>query len=532
LNTSARTLGSQRNIRALVVGLGILALTWELCAWISAGDDQMLILIGLICAVLGITVFILNDWRSGFYLFLGWLLIEDLPRKFLGNNMAIYFAKDFLVGMTYVSFLIAKRRRHFELFRPAFWVPLCLFFWLALIQVFNWWAPSLMFGVLGMKLYFYYVPLMFVSYALVRTPEDLHRFLVFSSFFAILISTVGVIQSTVNINFLNPEKLAPELVALGNLERTSPLTHLRLQAPTGVFVSASRFGWYLTVVWILAVATLGYFLLARRRGSVWAFLAIGTVSAAVMLCGVRQVIIFVVASAFIMTAGLLWGAPWRWGEGHRLAKALRYSLLAAGAGLIILLQFSPRTFNANWDYFSQTMSPSGSGSEFQRRVVDYPLLNLEMAFERPHWVMGYGTGTSSLGVQYIAEALHAPRFQVGVENGIGSLIVEMGLLGPFLWFGWVGALLISAWRIVRQVRRTAYFPVAFGIFWFSFLLLIVMSALTMNSYENFVSSAYLWILVGILYRLPQLAQLPQPVPVSKAQRFTRSSAMVARAESR
>jgi hypothetical protein len=77
-----------------------------------------------ICAVVAITVYILNDWRSGFYLFLAWLLLEDLPRKFLGNNMMIYFAKDFLVGVTYVSCLIARRRRQFETFRPPFWLPL------------------------------------------------------------------------------------------------------------------------------------------------------------------------------------------------------------------------------------------------------------------------------------------------------------------------------------------------------------------------------------------------------------------------
>src|SRR5437899_6647772 len=39
---------------------------------------------------------ILNNWRHGVYLFLAWLLFEDFARKFLGNNMAIYFAKDFL----------------------------------------------------------------------------------------------------------------------------------------------------------------------------------------------------------------------------------------------------------------------------------------------------------------------------------------------------------------------------------------------------------------------------------------------------
>ncbi|MGC1188533.1 MAG: hypothetical protein WA871_14185, partial [Candidatus Acidiferrales bacterium] len=520
MNTSIRTLGSSKNIRGVVAGLGILALTWELCAWISDGDNRMLIQLGLVIVVLGITVYILKDWRSGFYLFLGWLLLEDLARKFLGNNMMIYFAKDALVGVTYVSCLIAKRRRQFETFRPPFLLPLALFFWLALIQVFNSRAPSLLFGALGMKLYFYYVPLMFVSYALMRTSEDLRRFLVFSAVFGILISCIGLIQATININFLNPVNLAPELEELGHLGRMSPVTHRLIQVPTSVFVSGSRFSEYLIVVWILAVAMLGYVLLARARGAFFAFLAIGTVTAAVILCGAREPIILVCASALIMTAGLLWGAPLRWGQGRRLAKALRYAFLAAGAGLILLFQFSPKTLGANWAFFSETMSPTGKASQLQDRVVEYPLANFEKAFEDPHWLLGYGTGTNSLGGQYIAKALGASGLGIGVENGYGTLIVEMGILGPLLWIGWIYALLSASWRIVRQLRQTCYFPVAFAIFWFALILLTVMTYIAMSAYQNFVLNAYLWILVGILFRLPYLASLPQPAPVAPRERFS------------
>jgi hypothetical protein len=512
MNASASGLSRPRNIRGLLLGLGLLALTWELCEWISADNDKMILLVALGCAVLGITVYILKDWRSGFYLFLGWLLLEDLPRKFLGNNMAIYFAKDLLVGVTYVSCLIAKRRHQFETFQPPFWLPLILFFWLALIQVFNLSAPSVLFGVMGMKLYFYYVPLMFVSYALTRTPEDLRRFLIFSVVFGVILSVIGIIQATVDINFLNPVKLASELTDLGSLTRLSPVTHQLIRAPTSVFVSAGRFGEFLIVAWILAMTTLGYVVLAQRRGAWYAILAIGAVTGAALLSGSRATIIFVAASGLIMTAAFLWGAPWRWGHGRRLTKFLRYAFLAAGAGLILLLQLSPQTFGANWAFFSETMSPTGSGSELQDRVVEYPWSNLKLAFQHPDWLVGYGTGTDSLGGEYIAEILHAPEIR-GVENGMGTLIVEMGILGPILWLGWVCALLLAAWRIVRQLRQTAYFPVAFGIFWYAFILLIVMTYITIGAYQNFILNAYLWIMVGILFRLPYLAKLP-PQPVA------------------
>ena len=71
----------------------------------------------------------LNSWRNGFYFFLAWLLFEDFARKYLGNNMAIYFAKDVLVAVVYLSFFIASRRKEVALFRPPFLVPLLLFIW-------------------------------------------------------------------------------------------------------------------------------------------------------------------------------------------------------------------------------------------------------------------------------------------------------------------------------------------------------------------------------------------------------------------
>src|SRR5437764_13138481 len=44
------------------------------------------------------------------------------------------------------------------------------------MQTFNPASTSLIFGVLGLKLFFYYVPLLFVGYALLNSEEQLRRF--------------------------------------------------------------------------------------------------------------------------------------------------------------------------------------------------------------------------------------------------------------------------------------------------------------------------------------------------------------------
>jgi hypothetical protein len=512
MNESVSAITRSRQARGLLLFLSLVALVWVLSTWILTGSTEYLVMGGLVIAMIIITITILNDWRSGFFLFILWLLFEDLSRKYLGNSMVIYFGKDFLAAVTYSSLLAAKRRREVDLFRPPFLIPLTLFFFLAVVQSFNSWTPSLVYGLLGLKLYFYYIPLMFVGYALLRTGRDLEQFLVYNVALGLLIAVLGIIQSVVGLRFLNPPVLAPELQELGNLTRYSPITHIALPVPTSVFVSGGRFAWYVILVAILAMGAQAYMLLTRRRGAIYGFLGVGVAVVAAMQSGSRGSIIYVIMSALVLSAGFLWGAPWQWGQGHRLVKAVRRALLVGAAGLFLMVQFFPSSIGASWSFYSETLSPTSSASQLQDRTWDYPLKNLEEAFQHERWIIGYGTGTASLGLQYVAKLLGQRMLDISVENGFGTLIIEMGILGPILWLFWVGSLLLYSWRIVRQLRQSVYFPVAFSIFWYAFLLLIPFTYMAMNPYQNFVMNAYFWVLIGVLFRLPQLARTPQMVP--------------------
>ena len=89
------------------------------------------------------------------------------------------------------------------------------------------------------------------------------------------------------------------------------------------------------------------------------------------------------------------------------------------------------------------------------------------------------------------------------------MIVEMGIFAPFLWILWSVALLYRASKIVLDLRETRFFPIAFAIFWFAFLLLLPFTFGSLNNYQNYICNAYLWLLVGVLFRLPEvLAQSP------------------------
>src|SRR5437016_11477982 len=76
-------------------------------------------------AALGVLV--LANWRTGTYFFLIWLLVEDLPRKFLGNDMRLYFAKDVLAAILYLAFLAALVRGRVPRLKARFLGPFLLF---------------------------------------------------------------------------------------------------------------------------------------------------------------------------------------------------------------------------------------------------------------------------------------------------------------------------------------------------------------------------------------------------------------------
>ena len=516
MNRAATSITQPRQIRGLFLLIALMGVVATLSNWILTGSSQGLVIGGMLIALVIIVVNTLNDWRAGLFLFVLWLLFEDLARKFLGNGLIFFFGKDILAAITYASLLKAKAKGEVAWFRPPFMAPLGIFFGLALVQVFNTESPSIIYGLLGLKLYFYYVPLMYVGYALIENNRDLERLLVFNILPGLVIAVLGIIQSVVGLSFLNPTELAPELQALGNLTRASPLTRLTVPAPTSVFASSGRFAWYMIVLAIMALGAQAYLLLTRQKRAAWGFLGIGVAIVGAMQSASRGTIIYTAISALVLSAGFLWGAPWRWGQGHRLVKAVRRSMLVGAAGLFLMVQLFPTAIGANYAFYAETLAPTSSATELQYRAIDYPLGNLQKVFEHEKWPYGYGTGTASLGLQYVSRLLGQTAPQVWVESGWGVLIAEMGIIAPFLWIFWSAVLLYYSWRVVKQLRQTSYFPVALSIFWYAFLLLVPFTHMGMQPYQNYVMNAYFWLLVGVLFRLPHLARASQTVPAPVA----------------
>lgn len=496
---------------------------YKAAGYVIAGDMTGLTFVALALVGGAFIIAMLNNWRRGLYFFLTWLLFEDFARKYLGNNMAIYFAKDFLALVVYLSFFLAYRRKEVSFFRPPFLVPLLLFVWLGVMQVFNPASTHISYGILGFKLFFYYMPLMFVGYALINSETELRRFCYVNLGLAAVIVSLGIAQAILGHTFLNPSIIAEDIRDLSTNYRVAPISGVVLYRPNSIFVSAGRFGNFLLVSWLLVFGFSGYLLLRHKRGRRFAFVVLALTAAALALCSSRGVVLWCSGSAVVGSIAFLWGAPWRQREVTRVLRAVQRAVAGVVLGIALLLFLFPEALLSRVAFYTETLDPRSTASELQNRTWDYPLQNFLWAFSYPRWPYGYGIGTTSLGTQYVARFFNAKPPVIGVESGFGTLVIEMGIGGLILWFLMSFAILWSAWGVVKKLKGSPWFPLAFVIFWYAGLLLMPMTFTGLAAYEDFVLNAYLWLLLGVLFRLPTLtlsAQFANIPAEPQTRRFT------------
>jgi hypothetical protein len=484
--------------------LALLA-AYKIAGDIVSNDLTGLAYVGMVFVGGAGVIAILQDWRRGLYFFFAWLLLEDFIRKFLGNNMAIYFAKDFFLAVIYLSFLAACRRTDTKTFRPPFFLVLSSLIWFGVMQIFNPASTSVFFGLMGMKLYFYYVPLIAVGYALIDSEAALRRFFYVSLSIMLVIAALGIAQSILGPRFLNPAVMADDIRLLSETYRVAPISGVIVYRPTSVFVSAGRFSNMLIVNWFMVFGFSGYLLLRHRRGRAFCFVALAVTAAGCLMCGSRGAFMWSLGSGVIGAIAFLWGAPWRQGEALRMIRILQRALLGVALAVIVLFFAYPDAFLNRLAVYSETLDPRSSQSELVSRAHTYPLRNFLAAFDFDRWPYGYGIGTASLGGQYVARFFHVRPPENPVESGYGNLVLEMGIVGLCLWIIMSVAVVLSGWNVVKKLKGSPFFPLSFMLCLYSFVLLIPMTFAGIQPYEDFIMNAYLWLLLGVLFRLPKLA---------------------------
>src|SRR6266853_2033995 len=297
--------------------LGFMALfavsVYKAANYVIAGDMTSLAYVALLFIGSAFVVAMLNSWRKG-----------------------LYFAKDVLALVVYLAFFLAYRRKQVTSFRPPFLLPVLLFVWFGVMQVFNPASTNLSYGMLCLKLFLYYGPLLFVGYALLNSEQQLRHFFFVNMILVIVIASLGIAQSVLGHTFLNPERPADDIRELSTNYRVSPISGLLSYRPTSVFVSTGRFGNFLLVSLLLIVGFLGYLLLRHKKGRNLTFFALAIVSGAIVLGAARGTLLWAAGSVLVFAVAFIWGAPWRQREVIRVLRTFQRAALGIALGLVLL----------------------------------------------------------------------------------------------------------------------------------------------------------------------------------------------------
>jgi hypothetical protein len=92
----------------------------------------------------------------------------------------------------------------------------------------------------------------------------------------------------------------------------------------------------------------------------------------------------------------------------------------------------------------------------------------------------------------------------------------MGIVGLCLWILLSLAVVYSGWKVAKSLKGTPFFPLSFMFCLYSFVLLVPMTYAGIQPYQDFILNAYLWLLLGVLFRLPKLALAAQVAAASAA----------------
>lgn len=460
----------------------------------------------------GVAVFlslgILRNWRLGVLSFFVWILMEDFCRKWLGNNMLIYAAKDILIGITYFSYFFYgwKIRRSGEGdFRNPLGVPLLLMFSWACVELVNPRISDILVPVLGLRMSFLYVPMIYLGYSFFRNEKDLSRFFILMISLALPVSCLGIAQSIMGYQFLSPES-APNLDL--SLIRAVPGSRLTVMRVTSTFVDPGRYAMYLFLMVYLGAGLLGYLLVTRPKPSLklrlWVVLCLSFVLVGLFMCGQRATILWLVLS--LPLVGLAYSYATHWRRSSRRRFSVVKIVLVCAAGLYLASVFFPLQFRSVWAFYDTTIDPTSRYSEMTTRPVSY-WEDIRRALESDV-LLGHGTGTNSVGLQYVAsyEAGQQKPGDYHVESGFAAVIWEWGIVGLCLWLWWSILLVVKLVQKVIALRFTHYYWLSVSVALFAFFLLFPYFYLGMQVYQQFVTQAFLFFLVGMVFRFPLAAQ--------------------------
>lgn len=433
--------------------------------------------------------------------FLIWLVMEDLVRKLAGNDIRVYFVKDFIFVVLLVALMLDARSRGTwkAATGRARIVLYAMIAWALIMSIptglADWRIP-----VIGLRLDFMYLPLTAVGFLLAKDAKSLQKWLRRLAILAGAASAVGIAQAIIGPDFLSPGRPTPglhNLVLVRGLEGSGDVYR-----PTGTFVDPGRFASMALVGLAVGLAALMAQTRKFRPGILVATAASGV---ALWVSGGRAA--FLIALVMII---LLVVAP-KVAERRVRIGPVVIGVVSLVLAMVVITALQPSLISSRTDWYRATLDPGSPVNEWNFRF-DLFAENAARGIGLGG-LFGQGTGQESLGRQYIygGEAVSwVGLYQV--EGGYATVAVEWGILGLFLWILWTCAWTGRLWRSVRSVRPSPLASIGLVLLTWTIFFLFLGFVGGRQAYQNYIANAYFWLFSGVMFALPQAAKTAASLP--------------------
>ena len=475
-------------------------------------SSLVLVLLGIKAAFLSlllvlITVIFYRFPRTSLYLFLIYLCfggtitysIPGIYYKVEGGivfskfSPIFHFIKDAFYLPALLSILINSRQTLREIFtraKPLLWpilglTAICLITMLLvnLPAQFNFGSGqnlAILMGMIGLKIWLGYIPLIICGFYLIRDRQDLlkfNRLLVVLIIICCLLCLLqyyalisGICDGSVGLPrpAFHKASLQARCLVGGSLLYNPELGLIRLP---GTFVAPWQWGWFLISSIFLAVASA-----QSEKQKIWNYLswfASFLVLISAVISGQRIALLLV--PVFFLILVIVTESKSR----KFPIKLAMISFLGVISYSLPIVQKSINSFIARWNYTPPQ---------------DFTIETLQFVISNQDGILGNGLGTTASAARKLGQIQLIEIFH-------GKLIYEMGFLGLISFMILVSVLVFLTWKIQASLEDKSLKNMAIC-FWI-FILFI-----SYNFYYYPLNvdpvNVYFWLIAGVLFRLPDL----------------------------
>jgi hypothetical protein len=437
----------------------------------------MILLIALagVVAIVGLSSL---DWRRAVKAALVIVVLEGVLRKWVlpqASDM-IYFLKDLVLLGAYLRYYLGSEPKY-PLRLTFFSIALLISFGWCVFQVFNPSLGSPIVGFFGLKVYFFYVPLMWMLPSLFQSEEELYKFLRNYLLLLIPVCLLAIAQFYSPIN-------SPINVYGGGVEAQAAVDgNPRV---TGTFPYIAGYSTYLSICFTILIP-----LLSLPQTKIWNFLTLVEVllvAGTTFMTGSRGLLLFEILFMLAYFCLLWFTKPFK------AVGATKHFIIP----VVLISSVVPIFFNKAIQAFSNRATKASDSSTFVDRVFS--------SFTAPQKAMqhkgfdSYGIGATHQAASTLRKSLELSLGESPPpsEGEMGRIVLEIGPFGFLLWYGLRLILIFSLLGVFLKLKTPFLRNLALSVFLFHAI------NLTSQLVFNNTLGIYYWFFSGFIFLLPEL----------------------------